>query len=129
MVSEGSGVTRAVLPSKCSTLSGRPYTSFSARSAGRARLWSPPNVISLGFGTSGETARRWPSSVKAAVICARATALSMGVMGMSPQSMILAQLWYGLMPARGLKPLKDVCLAEAWRIARGPKRAPGSSTT
>lgn len=28
------------------------------------------------------------------------------------------------MDARGLKPRKEVCLAEAARIARGPKRAP-----
>ena len=71
-----------------------------------------------------EAAARLPSSVKACVNCPRATALSKGTMGMSPQSMISAQLEYGLMLARGLKPRKDVCRLDAWRMARGPKRAP-----
>lgn len=44
---------------------------------------------------------------------------------MSPQSMTLAHDVYGLKPARGLKPLKLVCRAEAALIARGPNRAPG----
>lgn len=37
---------------------------------------------------------------------------------------MVAQLAYGLMPARGLKPRKEVWRLEAWRMARGPKRAP-----
>ena len=47
-----------------------------------------------------------PSSVKAAVIWETARALSMGEMGMSPQSTILAQLVWGLRFARRLKPMK-----------------------
>lgn len=43
---------------------------------------------------------------------------------MSPQSTMRAQFWYGLMLARGLKPRKLVCRADACRIARGPNRAP-----
>jgi len=97
---------------------------FSARSAGRERLWSPPRVMILGRCRTGETGVRLPSSVKASVIWATATALSTGTTGMSPQSRIVAQLLYGLTLARGLKPRKDVCRLEAWRIARGPKRAP-----
>lgn len=68
---------------------------------------------------------RDPSSVKAAVICLSAIPLSTGVIGMSPQSRIRAQFWYGFMPARGLYPRKEVCRAEAARMARGPKRAHG----
>lgn len=81
--------------------------------------------MSFGFGSSGDTGARLPSSVKASVICSRATALSTGTMGMSPQSIILAQFWYGLMLALGLKPRKVVCRDEAWRMARGPNLAPG----
>jgi hypothetical protein len=55
----------------------------------------------------------------------RARALSKGVTGMSPQSIILAQEVYGFNPARALKPRNDVCREDAARIARGPNRAPG----
>jgi hypothetical protein len=51
-------------------------------------------------------------------------ALSNGVMGMSPQSMTLAQFWYGLTLARGLKARSDVCRDEACLMARGPNLAP-----
>lgn len=44
----------------------------------------------------------WPSSLKASLIWRRARALSKGVMGMSPQSIIVAQDLYGLRFARGL---------------------------
>ena len=112
--------------SKCRTRMG-PQTLRRARRAGRDRLWSPPRVNSRGFEmTSVATGGRAPSSSNAALICRSATALSIGVAGMSPQSRIFAQLWYGLMAARGLKPRNDVCRAEAARIARGPKRAPVS---
>ncbi|KAJ8123255.1 hypothetical protein ONZ43_g750 [Nemania bipapillata] len=84
--------------------------------------------MSFGFGSSGDTGARAPSSENAAVICTIACALSMGVTGMSPQSRILAQFRYGLMLARGLKPRKVVCRAEAARIALGPKRAPARHT-
>ena len=73
---------------------------------------------------SGETAGRPPNSAKASVICSSATALSNGVAGMSPQSTMVAQSWYGLMPARWLKPRNDVWRPDACRMARGPKRAP-----
>lgn len=43
---------------------------------------------------------------------------------MSPQSRMVAQFWYGLMLARGLKPRKLVWRDEAWRMARGPNLAP-----
>jgi hypothetical protein len=65
------------------------------------------------------------SSRKALVICVNATALSIGVTGISPQSSTFAQLEYGLILALGLKPLKEVCLADAALMAFGPKRAPG----
>lgn len=67
--------------------------SWSARSAGSVRLWSPPSVMSLGRGLSDETAVRLPSMASACVICSRAMLLSKGVTGTSPQSMILAQFW------------------------------------
>jgi hypothetical protein len=82
--------------------------------------------MSLVLLTSDETGLRPPSSVRAVVICSRATALSTGMTGMSPQSRIEAQLWYGLMLARALNPLNDVWREAAWRMARGPKRAPES---
>jgi hypothetical protein len=53
-----------------------------------------------------------------------ATALSKGVTGMSPQSRICAQLRYGFMLARALKPRNEVWREEAARIARGPNLAP-----
>ena len=68
---------------------------------------------------------REPSSSKASVIWRKARALSKGVTGMSPQSIILAQESYGLMLARGLKPRNEVWRPDAARIARGPNRAPG----
>ena len=102
-----------------------------ARRAGRAMEWSPPSVSSLGRGQFGwpslatNAGRREPSSRNAADIWARARALSKGVMGMSPQSRIFRGVVYGFRPRRGLKPRMEVCREEAWRIARGPKRAPG----
>jgi hypothetical protein len=79
----------------------------------------------LGILSEEDRGVRCPSSRYAAVICVRATALSNGVTGTSPQSKTLAHDMYGFMPARALKPLKLVWRAEAARIARGPKRAPG----
>jgi hypothetical protein len=55
--------------------------------------------------------------------------LSKGVMGISPQSTIEAHDVYGLRPARGLKPRKEVWREEPARMARGPKRAPGRYET
>ena len=89
-------------------------------------LWSPPSVRSLGFlSREGEVEAREPRVRKASDNCWMASALSKGVMGMSPQSRIRAHDVYGLRPARGLKPRKEVWRALAARMARGPKRAPG----
>ena len=46
-------------------------------------------------------------------------------MGMSEQSRMVSGVVYGFMPARGEKARKGTWRAEAARIARGPKRAPG----
>ena len=70
---------------------------------------------------------RLPSSIKASVICCSAAALSIGVMGISPQSIVLAHDLYGLMPAFGWKLRPGRWRADAVRIARGPRRAPGTS--
>ena len=67
---------------------------------------------------------RAPSSEKAALIWRRASSLSKGVMGMSPQSRMVKGEVYGFRPRRGLKPRKAVWREEAARMARGPKRAP-----
>lgn len=87
--------------------------------------------MSFGLASRGDTVARLPSSVKASVIWRSATALSTGTTGMSPQSRMVAQFWYGLMLARGLKPRKVVWRDEAWRMARGPNLAPveGESRT
>ena len=86
---------------------GDLFVLLSARSAGNAMLWSPPKVISLGWmwdgGEPWEGGRRERSSRKADSICVRAKALEKGVMGMSPQSRIVAQFTYGFRPARWLK--------------------------
>lgn len=93
------------------------------------RLWSPPSVKSLGLSTTPDIVFRLPSCVRACVIWSCAMLLSIGVMGISPQSTTLAQLWYGFTPARALNPRSECWRPDAWRIARGPKRAPGRYVT
>lgn len=73
---------------------------------------------------AGVKAGREPSSRNASYICRSATLLSNGVIGMSPQSLIMAQDLYGFIPARVLYAVPGICRALAARIARGPKRAP-----
>ena len=60
------------------------------RSLGRAMLWSPPRARSLTGEEGLEREGRLPSSEKASDTWRRARALSKGVMGMSPQSRMVA---------------------------------------
>lgn len=69
-------------------------------------------------------AGRDPSSRNASYIWRSATPLSKGMIGMSPQSFMVAQALYGLIPARVLKDVPAIWRALAARMARGPKRAP-----
>ena len=65
-----------------------------------------------------------PSSYRPSVIISRASCLSIGVNGVSPQSKIRAHDLYGLIPASGWNPREGICRAEASPIVRGPSRAP-----
>ena len=101
--------------SKCSSVSGHPpWCSLSALRMGYEMVWSPPRNTGMRRtrGSSAATCRR---------ISSTARRLSKGVQGRSPRS-ATRPTSKGDTPCSGLYPRSR---RDAWRMALGPKRAPG----